>query len=444
MKEQKLLEEVIANPDDDEPRLLYADWLEERGDPRAQFIRVQCEQHNTSPTAARWFELEGRQLRLLQQHGHKWRRALPKLPGAAWGIVDDPPFCQRTSVAYRRIFERGFAEAVTFKNAADFTKQMPELRKFAPVRQARITKLTRATVSDFAANPLLHELTGLFLLDVNIGLEGLEQIFARSEFPHLRRVDVVGSGMHRPTKMPVDEWGKRLLQWQGLLGVTDFDCGVNMIAHGDVLFRFLQHMPNLEHFRRPSLGHQLAGSFIRHACAKQMTTLNYYFKNVPPQLAKYAASSRNLKRVHTLFVLDGWKSEPEYQPPEIFFDSLRLPQLRRLAVLPRAFLSGAALSKPVWNRLYALQANPNLLNGENLAAIRGGKSLSQLRILDLSIEKTNEAFANLILELENLSNLQLLALKHGKLKKSTQNALQERFGSASVRQSKDITVYAKG
>jgi uncharacterized protein (TIGR02996 family) len=30
-------------PDNDAPRLVYADWLDEQGDPRGEFIRVQCE-----------------------------------------------------------------------------------------------------------------------------------------------------------------------------------------------------------------------------------------------------------------------------------------------------------------------------------------------------------------------------------------------------------------
>ena len=40
------LADIIANPDDDTPRLIFADWLEERGGrentARAEFIRVQC------------------------------------------------------------------------------------------------------------------------------------------------------------------------------------------------------------------------------------------------------------------------------------------------------------------------------------------------------------------------------------------------------------------
>jgi len=36
-----LLNEVVENPHDDTPRTIYADWLEEHGDPRADFIRLQ-------------------------------------------------------------------------------------------------------------------------------------------------------------------------------------------------------------------------------------------------------------------------------------------------------------------------------------------------------------------------------------------------------------------
>jgi uncharacterized protein (TIGR02996 family) len=37
------LQDIVAHPEDDTPRLIYADWLEDHGDPdRAAFIRVQC------------------------------------------------------------------------------------------------------------------------------------------------------------------------------------------------------------------------------------------------------------------------------------------------------------------------------------------------------------------------------------------------------------------
>ena len=42
-----LLAAIRANPDEDTPRLMFADWLDEHGDDasrtRAEFIRLQCE-----------------------------------------------------------------------------------------------------------------------------------------------------------------------------------------------------------------------------------------------------------------------------------------------------------------------------------------------------------------------------------------------------------------
>ncbi len=38
-----MLDAVLADPDDDATRLVYADWLLEQGDPRGEFIQVECE-----------------------------------------------------------------------------------------------------------------------------------------------------------------------------------------------------------------------------------------------------------------------------------------------------------------------------------------------------------------------------------------------------------------
>jgi uncharacterized protein (TIGR02996 family) len=45
MSEQAaLLAAIVAYPDEDTPRLIYADWLDENGEPaRAEFIRLQVD-----------------------------------------------------------------------------------------------------------------------------------------------------------------------------------------------------------------------------------------------------------------------------------------------------------------------------------------------------------------------------------------------------------------
>lgn len=57
-REEPFLREISAHPDDDHPRLVFADWLEEQGDPRAEFIRVQCALAAASPDSAERATLE--------------------------------------------------------------------------------------------------------------------------------------------------------------------------------------------------------------------------------------------------------------------------------------------------------------------------------------------------------------------------------------------------
>src|SRR5690242_12437796 len=39
-RDQAFLHALLDRPEDDAPRLVYADWLEEHGDPRGEFIRL--------------------------------------------------------------------------------------------------------------------------------------------------------------------------------------------------------------------------------------------------------------------------------------------------------------------------------------------------------------------------------------------------------------------
>jgi uncharacterized protein (TIGR02996 family) len=47
--DQAFLRALLASPEDDNLRLVYADWLEERGDPRAAFLRLEVRLHQTEP-----------------------------------------------------------------------------------------------------------------------------------------------------------------------------------------------------------------------------------------------------------------------------------------------------------------------------------------------------------------------------------------------------------
>lgn len=79
-----LYRNICDHPDDDAPRLIYADWLEEHGDrARAEFIRVQLELAQIKypyRNPNRWNGLAGRQNSLLLEHKRQWLGPLAELP----------------------------------------------------------------------------------------------------------------------------------------------------------------------------------------------------------------------------------------------------------------------------------------------------------------------------------------------------------------------------
>lgn len=67
---------VLAAPDDDLPRLVYADYLEERGDPRGEFIRLQVELARLDSGDPRRGELLARETELQSAHEDEWLGSL--------------------------------------------------------------------------------------------------------------------------------------------------------------------------------------------------------------------------------------------------------------------------------------------------------------------------------------------------------------------------------
>jgi uncharacterized protein (TIGR02996 family) len=83
--DQAFLDDIRATPDDDAPRLIYADYLEENGQPdRAEFIRVQCELATLPPDHERRPALVASEAAILRAHAREWT----DLDYAAW--LDHP------------------------------------------------------------------------------------------------------------------------------------------------------------------------------------------------------------------------------------------------------------------------------------------------------------------------------------------------------------------
>jgi uncharacterized protein (TIGR02996 family) len=118
--EQGFLRAIIQNPDDDTPRLIYADWLEEQGNPRGEFIRVQCELARSDLPTPRRLQLLEREKQLLARYRQEWDVSLQRL-------------C--TNCVYRR----GFPETVRLQTM-DFLRHAEELFLSAPIVGLRLSR----------------------------------------------------------------------------------------------------------------------------------------------------------------------------------------------------------------------------------------------------------------------------------------------------------------
>jgi uncharacterized protein (TIGR02996 family) len=66
------LRAIKDEPEDDTPRLVLADWLEEQGDPRGEFVRLQVERARLAEEDPRRKCLAARERQLLDEHAAAW------------------------------------------------------------------------------------------------------------------------------------------------------------------------------------------------------------------------------------------------------------------------------------------------------------------------------------------------------------------------------------
>lgn len=178
--EHPFLAAIAARPADDEPRLVYADYLDETGSPRdaarAELIRIQIALHRLPGHDARRTALAEREIELLETHRPSWTAPLARL-----------------GVKFQ--FRRGLPDAVVL-DGATFLARGEELfdntavglgRSF--VTRARLTDASRI-LSALAASPLLLQLEELDLADGDLGNGGVSLLLGSPFLRNLRALDL--------------------------------------------------------------------------------------------------------------------------------------------------------------------------------------------------------------------------------------------------------------
>src|SRR5262249_13517425 len=257
--EEAFLRDIQEHPDEDAPRLIFADWLEDQGDPRGEFIRVQCALAALEEGNPRRASYLRREKALLRQHRKAWLEPLRGL--VKWPVV----------------FRRGFIEDVQCP-AAQFLNQAERLFGLTPVRHVWLKK-TGNRVTALAELPYLHYLTSLHLHENDLGDGGLavlaaspfvglltcldlsrngagdEGALALAASPHLARLTTLLLNSNRAL---ADRGVEALASSPFLSGLRCLDLGYCAVR--DAGAQALARSPHLTQLRRLDLGLNFVGA----------------------------------------------------------------------------------------------------------------------------------------------------------------------------------------
>jgi uncharacterized protein (TIGR02996 family) len=170
---EALLRAVCENPDEDTPRLVFADWLQENGDEaRAEFIRLQIRFARGNYLPSEEARLK-RRLKKLNAHTKQWELEV-------------------TGTEYVRLV-RGFIEQAWFPRVEDFEQALTA----APLRDALIRgPVNLVAIMRHSRACRLHSLD---LTQTSIQTSDLE-MFAETDWPnHPTR-------LYLPERAPDELW----------------------------------------------------------------------------------------------------------------------------------------------------------------------------------------------------------------------------------------------
>jgi uncharacterized protein (TIGR02996 family) len=392
-----LLRAIAEYLEEDTPRLMYADYLDEEGDhARAEFIRVQCALARTDEDDPERERLRAREGKLLERHRVAWAAPVERVLG---GYTLATGYRVEWHSAFTT-FRRGFV--------ADITLEPPALVQFGGLL--------------FRDVPTIRSLS---LLQAN---GWAQELALCSSLAHVHELQVQNCSHDT-----------------GLLTPSDL--------------RTLTRSPHVRHLRVLNLSNGRIGDDGAAVLASApnlsgLRTLNLSGAGVGPDGVRALASSSHLNR---LVVLDLWHSYIGPDAASALFNSpnvanleevrfercglgdagcaalARSPYLSRLRILhlPENSLTGYGVevlaSSPNLSRLRVLNLAGNNFGAAGIRALARSPHLSELRTLILHGNRIDEAGAAALAESDHLSRLTKLDLKGNALPGPSVNALWMRF-----------------
>ncbi len=384
------LRDILDRPEDDAPRLVYADWLDEHGEAgRAEFIRVGCERARLEE-GPRWAELMLRERQLLAAHGAAWKQEV-----AAWAR----PGCW---------FERGFVAGLACR-AGQFCDRGEALYRRAPVRHAALRMVT-GCISQMTWGPLLAPLRALELLDGMWG-DSLPRWLACPHLAGLRALGLCATPRH-PFPRESD-----LAELRRLTALEELTLAVCPLT--------------------PQLVHVLLGESVLQRLRALRLAADQLREGVRTLLEK-----PELPRLTTLQISHtGYLGRQGRTAAAPLADHLRLlagspllPRLERLSLAGNGMdgdTLAALLAWPALDRLRVLDLSFNRLGLDAVERFLAAPHLPPLRALYLRANSFADPGVRLLATTDRLPHLAVLDVRNNGMTEATEKLLRERFGAGA-------------
>jgi uncharacterized protein (TIGR02996 family) len=210
---------ILESPDDDTPRLIYADWLDEHGDcDRAQFIRVQIEKFrrfgNLQPMdSPEYISLLAQEKRLFSLNFERWLEPFRKR---------GEPFQSRDTFAR---YQRGFIHEVWMR-AKTFLSRAKILFRKVPCQHLKLTQASLAEMEFVIHSPYLSRLTVLDISPIEMNDQMVNLV---STSPAIHRLKKLIINYHKFSDVTFDrflhdsrDWSETCLQIAYYYPITSF------------------------------------------------------------------------------------------------------------------------------------------------------------------------------------------------------------------------------
>jgi uncharacterized protein (TIGR02996 family) len=435
-----LLRDICEHPEDDAPRLVYADWLEENTDgERGEFIRLQCRLASLAEN-----DPERPRLRESEQHfaasAQRWLAELP-----SWVRPLIPKHGQLLDAFHRGFLARvGCTAKQWLKGAAKLVHQLP-------VERLLLVRCT-GLVADVARSPHLNRLQGfgirptgsvalgitardigsltamnaplLTYLDIGYGGsrdESIAELVKLPLLPRLTRLSVAGNGLTDASAPLIS----------ALSGLTSLDLSAN--AFGSGIAAALASSKSLSGLRTLDLAGNLLGvegaSHLAGAHSlPSLEELDLGGASTPfDEGLRLLADSPLIEALRTLRLYWG-RIGPE--GIEALAATPRRTRLEHLDLLndPIGDRGAMALARsPVAATLRTLNLRGTGIGPDGVTALASSPWLTNLETLWLGGYEAGEHGAIALLDSPHLGRLQRLSLGMTGLSEKIRGRLRERF-----------------